>query len=74
MTTDPIELWSRIEKDIFDSNFGPFYRVEQIIIKSKLSSFIYTNDDGKKFELGPAFNATFLLDVLSLQEGIESIM
>lgn len=39
VTTDPVELWaspdsrSRIEKDYFDSRFGPFYRTEQIFIK-----------------------------------------
>lgn len=43
--TDPIELWSsptsrsRIEKEYFDQNFGPFYRVEQVIIKPKENSF-----------------------------------
>lgn len=78
MTTNPVELWaapnsrSRIEKDIFDSNFGPFYRIEQIIIKSKLSSFNHTTDE-QIIEFGPAFNETFLLDVLNLQKGIESM-
>jgi Niemann-Pick C1 protein len=39
ITTDPVELWaspgsrSRLEKDYFDSRFGPFYRTEQIFIK-----------------------------------------
>lgn len=39
--TDPVELWaapqsrSRLEKDYFDSRFGPFYRTEQIFIKPK---------------------------------------
>lgn len=41
ITTDPVELWaapnsrSRIEREIFDSNFEPFYRIEQV---SKLTS------------------------------------
>lgn len=39
ITVDPVELWaspssrSRIEKDYFDSRFGPFYRTNQIFIK-----------------------------------------
>ena len=41
VTTDPIELWasptsrSRVEKDYFDQNFGPFYRTEMLIIRAK---------------------------------------
>ncbi|XP_076084000.1 NPC intracellular cholesterol transporter 1-like isoform X2 [Mytilus galloprovincialis] len=38
VTTNPVELWSssnsraRQEKDYFDSHFGPFYRIEQLVI------------------------------------------
>lgn len=40
ITTSPVELWaspnsrSRIEKNFFDNNFKPFYRTEQIFIKT----------------------------------------
>ena len=40
VTVNPIEIWaapnsrSRIEKDYFDNRFQPFYRTEQIFIKS----------------------------------------
>lgn len=40
ITVNPIEIWaspnsrSRIEKDYFDNKFEPFYRTEQIFIKS----------------------------------------
>lgn len=36
ITTDPVEIWaapnsrSRIEREFFDSNFEPFYRIEQV--------------------------------------------
>lgn len=36
VTTDPVELWasptsrSRIEREYFDKNFEPFYRIEQV--------------------------------------------
>lgn len=40
VTVNPIEIWaapssrSRLEKDYFDNRFQPFYRTEQIYIKS----------------------------------------
>lgn len=74
MITDPVELWaaplsrSRIEKEFFDSHFGPFYRVEQIIIESKFNGPTIGN-----ITFGPAFNEQFLLQVLELQKGIESM-
>lgn len=40
VTTNPVEIWaspnsrSRIEKDMFESKFPPFYRTEQIFIKT----------------------------------------
>lgn len=40
VTTDPVEIWaapesrSRIEKDYFDTYFQPFYRTEQVFIKT----------------------------------------
>lgn len=46
ITTDPVELWaapnsrSRIEKDFFDKNFEPFYRIEQVSEKSASNSSI----------------------------------
>ncbi|KAJ7638597.1 patched family-domain-containing protein [Roridomyces roridus] len=39
--TEPVRLWvsptseSRIQKDYFDQNFGPFYRTEQIFVTSE---------------------------------------
>lgn len=41
VTTDPVELWaaknsqSRQEKEFFDQNFGPFYRTNQVFIRTK---------------------------------------
>jgi Niemann-Pick C1 protein len=40
ITSNPIEIWSapnsrvRLEKNFFDKHFQPFYRTEQIFIKS----------------------------------------
>ncbi|XP_031634860.1 NPC intracellular cholesterol transporter 1 isoform X2 [Contarinia nasturtii] len=78
ITTDPVELWaapnsrSRIEREFFDSNFEPFYRIEQIIIKSNLPNFTYETSNGP-VQFGPAFNKQFLLEVLELQNGIKKL-
>lgn len=78
MTTDPVELWaapasqSRLEKDRFDSTFGPFYRIEQVIVKSNEKSFNHTCNETTT-EFGPAFNETFLLNVLQLQNDLISM-
>lgn len=49
VTSDPIELWSspdsrcRKEKDFFDTNFGPFYRTNQVFIKAVGISEVFRN-------------------------------
>lgn len=46
IVTDPVELWaapnspSRMDKDHFDSRFGPFYRTNQIFIKPTNRSYV----------------------------------
>lgn len=85
VTTDPIELWaspesrSRVEKDFFDTEFRPFYRAAQVIIKSKVNPeegidwFDYTDMFDETRTFGPVFNKKFLLEVLDLQRGIENV-
>lgn len=79
VTTDPVELWasptsrSRVEKEFFDSHFDPFYRNEQIIIRARnLSSILHPTSVGN-ITFGPAFNDTFLKEVLNLQEQIKAL-
>lgn len=78
ITTDPVELWaapnsqSRIEKEFFDSHFEPFYRIEQVIIRSDAPPVIY-NSSGEIIEFGPAFDRDFLLEILELQNGIKGL-
>ncbi|PZC81097.1 hypothetical protein B5X24_HaOG213437 [Helicoverpa armigera] len=76
VTTNPVELWaapnsrSRQEREYFDSHFEPFYRTEMLIITSKgLPKIQYSTPDGD-ISFGPVFNATFLKDVLDLQNKI----
>ena len=54
-TTDPVELWSSSgseayrEMEHFNSHFGPFFRIEQIIVKLKRNAtgaIRYTNYSG----------------------------
>ena len=79
LTVDPIELWasptsrSRIEKDFFESNFRPFYRTEQVIIKALGDPFNYTDLFGQNVTFGPVFRKEFLLALLELQQDIEKI-
>ncbi|XP_076221530.1 NPC intracellular cholesterol transporter 1 homolog 1b isoform X2 [Nomia melanderi] len=74
--SDPIEIWaadtsrSRIEKDYFDSRFQPFYRTEQVYIKSKGLGKVLHNTSNDVLEFGPVFNRTFLLTVYDLQKKI----
>ncbi|XP_073961835.1 NPC intracellular cholesterol transporter 1-like isoform X2 [Choristoneura fumiferana] len=80
VTTNPVELWasptsrSRQEREYFDSHFEPFYRTEMLIISAKgLSNVQRTDEFNVTTTFGPVFNATFLLDVLALQQRIMSI-
>ncbi|KAL7054187.1 hypothetical protein AAHC03_026408 [Spirometra sp. Aus1] len=73
VTTDPIELWSdpksraRLEKDYFDTQFGPFHRIQQIILQPS-SKEPFSNKT-----LGPVFHRAFLQEVLDLQDKVENI-
>lgn len=41
IVTDPVELWAsgtsqcRKERQYFNENFGPFYRIQQVIVSAK---------------------------------------
>jgi Niemann-Pick C1 protein len=47
--TDPVRLWvaptseSRLQKEFYDTNFGPFYRIEQIFVSSPPVSLMEPN-------------------------------
>lgn len=79
VTTNPIELWaapnsrSRVEKEFFDTQFGPFYRIEQVIITAKNSSDIKHPTANGVITFGPAFNKEFLLNVFYIQESIKKL-
>ncbi|XP_033180820.1 NPC intracellular cholesterol transporter 1 homolog 1b-like [Bombus impatiens] len=76
ITSNPIEIWAaptsraRLEKNYFDSHFQPFYRTEQIYIKSVGLGKIIHNTTNGNLEFGPVFNKEFLLAVYDLQKKI----
>lgn len=51
--TDPVRLWvaptseSKLQKEFFDANFGPFYRTEQIFITASPSGTDQTTNDSE---------------------------
>ncbi|XP_046865647.1 NPC intracellular cholesterol transporter 1 homolog 1b [Drosophila willistoni] len=79
ITTDPVQLWaspkskSRIERDFFDTQFEPFFRIEQIIIKAVNLPYIIHNTSNGPITFGPVFHKNFLSEVLYLQEQIKNI-
>uniref|UniRef100_A0A336LKH8 CSON011471 protein n=1 Tax=Culicoides sonorensis TaxID=179676 RepID=A0A336LKH8_CULSO len=79
ITTDPVELWasdtsrSRIEKEFFDTNFEPFYRVEQLILRPKTSNEIIHATPSGNVTFGPVFDEEFLKKVYYLLEDIKNI-
>ncbi|XP_011865983.1 PREDICTED: Niemann-Pick C1 protein-like [Vollenhovia emeryi] len=79
VTVNPIEIWaapnsrSRIEKDFYDNRFQPFYRTEQIYIKSVNRTTVKHNTSLGIMEFGPVFNSKFLLEVYDLQQQVLQI-
>ncbi|XP_072021310.1 NPC intracellular cholesterol transporter 1-like [Amphiura filiformis] len=81
VTTDPVELWSppasrsRLEKNYFDSSFGPFYRTEMLIITAP--TFNVTDYETYPFQkiipFGPVLGKDILHQVLDLQTDIEDL-
>lgn len=77
ITTNPVELWaspnsrSRVEREFFDKNFEPFYRIEQIIIRAVDLPNVFHNTSNGVLEFGPVFNKDFLLQLLDLQQQIK---
>ncbi|XP_012371151.1 Niemann-Pick C1 protein [Octodon degus] len=82
VTTNPVDLWSapnsqaRLEKEYFDTHFGPFFRTEQLIIQapntSKHSYSPYPS--GADVSFGPPLDKEILHQVLDLQIAIENIV
>ncbi|CAN7998812.1 unnamed protein product, partial [Ixodes hexagonus] len=80
VTTNPVDLWvshsslARKHMNYFNSHFGPFYRVEQIILRPKNQQFFVLETDGVNRTFGPAFEKNFMLEALKLQLAVEAVV
>ncbi|XP_045429817.1 NPC intracellular cholesterol transporter 1 isoform X4 [Pipistrellus kuhlii] len=81
VTTSPVDLWSapssqaRLEKEYFDTHFGPFFRTEQLIIQAPHTD-VHTYEpypSGSDVPFGPPLDRGILHQVLDLQTAIEHI-
>ncbi|UYV80301.1 NPC1 [Cordylochernes scorpioides] len=82
VTTDPVELWTpfhsqaRQDMEYFNDHFGPFYRIEQIIVTPRDPQPLADHElpPSRRGELwGPVFRREFLLETLALQMALENI-
>uniref|UniRef100_A0A670Y8Z2 NPC intracellular cholesterol transporter 1 n=1 Tax=Pseudonaja textilis TaxID=8673 RepID=A0A670Y8Z2_PSETE len=81
ITTNPVDLWSapnsqaRREKEYFDTNFGPFFRTEQLIIQAVNTTpeIFKPYFPGPDVPFGPPLTKHILHQILDLQNGIENI-
>ncbi|KAH8026782.1 hypothetical protein HPB51_024402 [Rhipicephalus microplus] len=70
VTTNPVDLWvshsslARKHMNYFNTHFGPFYRVEQIILRPKAQDFFVVEKAGVNKTFGPAFEKNFMMEVL----------
>ncbi|XP_049521934.1 NPC intracellular cholesterol transporter 1-like isoform X15 [Dermacentor silvarum] len=80
VTTNPVDLWvshsslARKHMNYFNSHFGPFYRVEQIILRPKAQDFFVVEKNEKNTTYGPAFEKNFMMEALKLQLAVESVI
>ncbi|CAL1616254.1 unnamed protein product [Knipowitschia caucasica] len=80
LTTDPVELWSapnsraRQEKDFHDSNFGPFFRTNQLILTApQRKGHIYDSLLFGKQNFSGIVSKDLILELLELQTRIRDI-
>lgn len=79
--TDPVELWSnpssraRTERDFYNQNFNPFYRIEQIVIHPK-NQYHFTHYNFKTNEtvvFSSTFSEEFMIQLALLLEKISEL-
>ena len=77
---DPIKLWSsdsstaRQNKKYFDENFGPFYRITQLIIEPKESIESILHADNQGNHSITALQSKVLLEIYQLYDRINKIV
>ncbi|KAF1744180.1 hypothetical protein MXB_3695, partial [Myxobolus squamalis] len=79
ITSDPIEIWSppysefRKQKVFFDSNFGPFYRTQQILLKTPNISYTHSKISGFNTTFGPPLRKEILQELFNIEKNIENL-
>ena len=77
VTTDPVELWSapnsesRKQKEYFDQAFGPFYRVQQVVIKNLHSDEERFDFNGTHYS--GVFKYEFMRQTFELEQRISQV-
>ena len=81
VVNDPVSLWSspnsrsRIEKSYFDDHFGPFFRIQQVIVSSvDKETFGHTFADGTNSNVSALLKPELLDKLLDLENYISSIV
>ncbi|XP_063167385.1 NPC1-like intracellular cholesterol transporter 1 isoform X1 [Candoia aspera] len=81
LTTDPLELWAfpdsqaRQEKVLYEKNFGPFFRTNQVILTAKNhSSHIYDSIFWGKKNFSGVLSKEVLLDLMGLQIKLQDLL
>lgn len=76
VTTSPVDLWSapssqaRLEKEYFDTHFGPFFRTEQLIIQAPHTA-VHTYEpypSGSDVPFGPPLDKGILHQVIGASQ------
>ncbi|XP_072460487.1 NPC intracellular cholesterol transporter 1 isoform X1 [Notamacropus eugenii] len=81
LATNPVDLWSapnsqaHLEKEYFDTHFGPFFRTEQLIIQAPHTKqhTYQPYPSGADVPFGAPLDKGILHQVLDLQTAIENI-
>ncbi|KII69990.1 Niemann-Pick C1 protein [Thelohanellus kitauei] len=79
ITSDPVKLWSPPKsevvknKEFFDQHFGPFYRTEQIIVKTPRLKSKKGNFLGLNYTFGPPIKDEIIEEIFRIQQHIFSI-
>ncbi|KAF8897303.1 patched family-domain-containing protein [Infundibulicybe gibba] len=77
--TDPVRLWvaptseSKVQKDFFDENFGPFYRTEQIFVTASEGTGARSNSSLSVLDTNPVLSWDHLNYWLDVETKIRNL-
>ncbi|KAF1745072.1 hypothetical protein MXB_854 [Myxobolus squamalis] len=80
ISSDPVEIWSppngqfRKHKQYFEENFGPFFRIEQILVRAPKLNQQTIDILGKPVNIGPIFNIDIIKEIFKIQNDIQNLI